>query len=704
MSKLPHDEDGAAPPPPSTPASIPSTPGTPPSPLLQRRAVRIGLAVLGVLLLLFAWFAWRLPLDRALEPLPDPMLVLVDRNGEAFARRGAVKEAPVDVTTLPAHVTGAIVAIEDRRFYRHLGVDPRGVARALMRNWRAGGVRQGGSTITQQLAKTAFLEPDRTIRRKVREALIALYLETRLDKDEILSRYLSSIYYGDGVYGLRAAARHYFGKEPEKLSIGEAAMLAGLVKAPSKLAPTNDRKAALARMRVVIKAMVDAGVITAAEAKKVRDPKVLKPGDRLTGGTWFADWVAPQAREAFDADYGEVRVNTTLDARMQKLAQRVVKRWLATEGRRLNATQAALVAMRPNGEVLALVGGRDYAQSQFDRVTQAHRQPGSAFKLFTYMAALRAGATPDTLVDDSPIEEGDWKPSNYDGRYQGRIPLRDAFARSSNVAAVRLVQQVGPDAVVRAAQDLGIRSELGRDPSIALGTYEVTLMELTAAYAAFAQGTTPVTPHGLPDAKVAPATPLDPGLRAMMLDMLWQVVERGTGRAARLGGEPTFGKTGTTQEHRDALFVGMTGDLVIGVWVGNDDGTPMRGVTGGSLPARMWRDFASSAVRIAPPGGAVLRVERAPAPAPMVLPDDSLYGGEGELPEVVDELPEDAVPVEEPPLSEEPIDVQPVPVQPVPAPPVAAPPVAAPPAAPPVPIPAEPVPVEVPEPVEVIEG
>ena len=673
------------------PSMPPSPASPPPPPLLQRRAVRIGLAVLGFVLLLFAWLAWRLPLDRALEPLPDPMLVLVDRNGEPFARRGAVKEAPVDVTALPAHVTGAFIAIEDRRFYRHVGVDPRGVARALMRNWRAGGVRQGGSTITQQLAKTAFLEPDRTIRRKLREVLIALYLEARLDKDEILSRYLSSIYYGDGVYGLRGAARHYFGKAPEKLGAGEAAMLAGLVKAPSKLSPTNDRKAALARMRVVLAAMADAGVITAAEAKKVRDPRVLKPGDRLTGGTWFADWVAPQAREAFDADYGEVRVTTTLDARMQKLAQRVVKRWLATEGRRLNASQAALVAMRPNGEVLALVGGRDYAQSQFDRVTQAHRQPGSAFKLFTYLAALRAGATPDTRVDDSPIELGGWTPANYDGRYQGRIPLRDAFARSSNVAAVRLAEQVGPDAVVRAAQDLGIRSPLGRDPSIALGTYEVTLMELTAAYAALAQGMAPVTPHGLPGAKVAPATPLDPAQRAMMLDMLWQVVERGTGRAARLGGEPTFGKTGTTQEHRDALFVGMTGDLVIGVWVGNDDGRPMRGVTGGPLPARMWRDFASSAVRIAPPGGTVLRVERTPLPAVVAMPDDdALYGGEGvlEFPEAVDALP---LP-EEPPLSEEPIDVQPVPVQvPVEEPAPPAPVGSAPP----------PEPVALPEPVDV---
>ncbi|WP_407908254.1 transglycosylase domain-containing protein [Lysobacter claricitrinus] len=617
--------------------------------------MRAGLIATAVVVLVFAWVAWRLPLDRALQPLPDPTLVLVDRNGVAFARRGAVKEPPVDARTLPAHVTGAVIAIEDRRFYHHFGIDPRGIARALLSNWHAGGVRQGGSTITQQLAKTAFLEPDRTIRRKVREALIAVYLEARLSKPEILSRYLSSIYFGDGVYGLRGAAHHYFGKEPENLSIGEAAMLAGLVKAPSALSPTHDRKAALKRMRVVLQAMVDAGVITKAQARAVRDPRVLPSTERLTGGTWFADWVASQAREAFDADYGEIRVQTTLDARMQKLAQRVVQHWLAGEGRRVGATQAALVAMRPNGEVMALVGGRDYTQSQFDRATQARRQPGSAFKLFTYYAALRSGATPDTLVDDAPITLGKWSPSNYDGHYSGPIPLRDALAKSSNVAAVRLVQRVGPGAVVQAARDLGVASPLGTDPSIALGTYEVTLLELTAAYAAFAQGAAPVTPHGLPDANLPPSSSIDPVLRTEMLDMLWQVVDRGTGRAARLG-IPTFGKTGTTQEHRDALFVGMAGDLVVGVWVGNDDGTPMRGVTGGALPARMWRDFMTSAVRLAPGGAALQRPAVALPPVVQVAePDDeTMYGGEGEvLPEPVDEdAPEDVTAPEAPPADE----------------------------------------------------
>ena len=309
MLKTPYADDDAL-----EPAA---SPPPPPAPFFRRRLVRAVLVALAIGVLLLAWAAWRLPLDRALQPLPDPTLVLVDRNGVTFARRGAVKEAPVDVKTLPAHVAGAVIAIEDRRFYRHFGIDPRGVARALARNWRAGGVKQGGSTITQQLAKTAFLEPDRTFRRKIREALIAVYLETRLSKDEILSRYLSSIYFGDGVYGLRAAAEHYFGKPPEKLTIAESAMLAGIIKAPSALSPTNDRKAALKRMRVVLKAMADADVITKAQARRARDPKVRASSERLTGGTWFADWVAPQAREAFDADSGEIRVTTPLDARMQ---------------------------------------------------------------------------------------------------------------------------------------------------------------------------------------------------------------------------------------------------------------------------------------------------------------------------------------------------------------------------------------------------
>lgn len=624
---------------------------------------RLLLVALGGFLLFFVWMTWRLPLNRALEPLPDPTLVLLDRNGEPFARRGAYKEAPVDALELPPHVTAAFLAIEDRRFHDHFGVDLRGIARAALHNARAGEVEQGGSTITQQLAKTAFLEPDRTFRRKIREALIAVYLEARLSKDEILSRYLSAVYFGDGVYGLRAAARHYFDKEPDKLDIGEAAMLAGLVKAPSRLAPTHDLEAARERTRVVLQAMVDAGAITPEQARKHRRPRVREGRATLPVGTWFADWVSPQAKEAFGADYGEIEVRTTLDSRMQRHALRTVQRWLAREGARRGATQAALVAMSPNGEVLALVGGRDYKQSQYDRVTQAKRQPGSAFKLFTYWAALGQGASPGTPIEDTRLTLGDWSPENYDGRYAGVIPLREAFARSSNVAAVRLVDKVGPETVIRAARELGIRSELKPDATITLGTYEVTLLELTAAYAALAAGAAPVIPHGLPAMRTtAPSVPLDPQRRAMMLDLMWGVVDHGTGRAARLN-VPAFGKTGTTQGYRDALFVGMAGGLVVGVWVGNDDSTPMKQVTGGGLPAQIWRDFMDDALHMAPRASGLpaqrmrAEVRRAPvAPAPV---DDSGYG----------EIPYDELPYEEEPTfaeGGEPVEV--VEGEPLPAP------------------------------------
>lgn len=668
-------------------ATTPDPAPPPARPSWWHRHRRNLLVALGLFLLAFAWMAWRLPLNRALEPLPDPTLVLVDRHGEPFARRGAYKEAPVDAAALPPHVPAAFVAIEDRRFFDHMGIDLRGITRAAVQNVRAGEVRQGGSTITQQLAKTAFLEPDRTFRRKIREALIALYLEARLSKEEILSRYLSAVYFGDGVYGLRAAARHYFDKPPEKLDLGEAAMLAGLVKAPSRLAPTNDLEAARARMRVVLQAMAEAGAITPEQARKARRPRVREGRAALPVGTWFADWVSPQAKEAFGADYGEIRVRTTLDARMQRHALRTVQRWLAREGARSNASQAALVAMSPEGEVLALVGGRDYKASQFDRATQARRQPGSAFKLFTYWAALEQGASPATPIQDTPLTLGDWSPENYDGRYAGTIPLREAFARSSNVAAVRLVDRLGPDAVVRAARELGIESELGSDATIALGTYEVTLLELTAAYAAFAAGAAPVVPHGLPAMRPAtPAAPLDPRRRAMMLDLLWGVVDHGTGRAARLG-VPAFGKTGTTQDYRDALFVGMAGDLVVGVWVGNDDGSPMRRVTGGGLPARIWRDFMDDALRMAPSRGRPAeRVRGAPVPGPApvdvegmdpdVIPEDVDAAPGEPMPfpvealEPADELPPEDVAVEDAPPAEVPETVDVAPPEDVPAPPV----------------------------------
>ena len=555
------------------------------------RVLALGIGASALVLL---WLFWALPVNRALEPLPKPTLVLLDRNGDAYARRGATKLEPVQAEKLPGHVVDAFVSIEDRRFFRHAGIDPRGIARALRHNLRAGAFEQGGSTITQQLAKTSFLSPERTLRRKLQEALLALWLEARLSKQEILSRYLSSVYFGDGVYGLRAASQHYFGLPPERLDVAQAAMLAGLVKAPSALAPTQHPREAAARTRLVLAAMADNGKLDAAEAAAMEIPAVVESSGDLPVGTWFADWVSPQAREEFDSVYGELRVRTTVDRELQRLAERVVARHLTGS---LRGAQAALVAMRPDGEVVAMVGGRDYAGSPYNRATQAKRQPGSAFKPFVYYAALREGLRPDDAVEDAPIEVAGWTPANYDGTYRGTVSVREAFAQSSNVAAVRIAQGVGARKVAATARELGIDSRLGNEASIALGSYETTLLELTCAYAAFADGQAPVRPFGLLEHPPSGGREaLDARARADMLDLLWSVVDHGTGKEAKLR-IPAFGKTGTTQDHRDALFVGFAGDLVTGVWIGNDDASPLPGVTGGGVPARIWHDFMAVAAK-----------------------------------------------------------------------------------------------------------
>ncbi|MDB5446931.1 MAG: penicillin-binding protein [Phenylobacterium sp.] len=591
-----------------------------------RRIVTSLFVLAATLVLLVAWLSWRLPVSRALDPLPSPALVLVSADGHPFARRGAVKDRPVEVAQLPPQVPAAFVAIEDRRFYRHFGVDLIGVGRALVTDIRQRRFVQGGSTITQQLAKTAFLTPERTLRRKAQEVFVALWLELRLTKKEILSRYLSSVYFGDGVFGLRAAAQHYFGKPPEQLSAGEAALLAGLVKAPSALNPIQHADAALARQRLVLAAMVDTKQITPDQALRARRVRIHPPEPLPVGG-YFADWAAPQVKQTLDVQYGEVRVRTTLDSRLQRRAERAVRAWLDGPGRRQGASEAALVAMRPDGAVVAMVGGRDYGRSQFNRAVQAKRQPGSAFKLFVYLAALRDGARPDSLVSEAPITVGGWRPRNFERSSGGELTLRDAFAQSSNIAAVRLTQDVGRERVAQAAQDLGVTSPLVRDATLPLGTSEMTLLELTSAYAAVASGHTPVRPMALQDDEAPPPAtePLRADTRAGLLDLMGAAVQTGTARAARLD-QPVFGKTGTTQEHRDAVFVGFTGDIIVGVWVGNDDHSPMKGVTGGGLPAQIWRDFVGGALQ----AGLVERV-RPPPPPPPEPAEPVAHGVEGFL-------------------------------------------------------------------------
>ncbi|NVD45614.1 transglycosylase domain-containing protein [Qipengyuania atrilutea] len=554
--------------------------------------IKRGLIALAILFAaLVAWLAVTAPLSKSLEPIEPPQITLLAADGTPIARKGAVVEKPVVVDELPQHVVDAFLSVEDRRFYDHWGIDPRGIARAA---WTGYG---GGSTITQQLAKFTFLSAERSLSRKAREMLIAFWLEAWLTKDEILSRYLSNAYFGDNMYGLRAASLHYFYRQPENLTLPQAAMLAGLVQAPSRYAPTKHYERAEDRMRTVLSAMVGAGTLTEAQSRAVRSPALdVRLKDKVPTGTYFADWALPQAREMVEGGYESQTLTTTLNSRLQNIARRVVER------APLNGAQVALVAMRRNGEVVAMIGGTDYAETPFNRVTQARRQPGSTFKTFVYLAALNDGMDPDDTISNEAITEGGYTPKNYRDRYSESLTLREAFAQSSNVAAVRLYNQVGSRDVIDLARQFGIEAKMDAgDPSVALGTSAMTLLELTAAYAGIAANDFPVKPHAFATEEsgwfgrmVSGQRSLSSSTHQEIEQLLKSAVDSGTARGARLAA-PAYGKTGTTQDNRDALFVGYAGDLVVGVWVGNDDNSPLEGVTGGSLPARIWRDFMSQA-------------------------------------------------------------------------------------------------------------
>ncbi|MEW4467960.1 transglycosylase domain-containing protein [Parasphingorhabdus sp. JC815] len=562
-------------------------------------------AFLFLFIMLIAWLAITAPLSKSLQPIAPPQITLLTSDGQPIARDGAVVDEPVKVAELPDHVADAFLAIEDRRFYSHWGLDPRSLARALWSNISGDGMMQGGSTITQQLAKLTFLTPERSLSRKAREMFIAFWLEAWLSKDEILERYLSNVYFGDNVYGLRAASLHYYYRQPENLKPEQAIMLAGLVQAPSRLAPTRNPDLASKRAKLVKAAMVDAGFLTQEKADKLPNPVLdVRIRNTLPTGTYFADWAMPRARARSAMSYNKVTLTTTLDSRLQNIANDVVSR------APLGKAQVALIAMRPDGEVVAMIGGRNYKESAFNRVTQARRQPGSTFKLFVWLAALRADMRPDDLVDDSPITQGGYLPKNAGEKYRGQITLKEAFAKSSNVAAVRIFGQVGDKAVIREARNLGVTSKLAEnDPSLALGTSSMTLMELTAAYAGVAGNSWPVKPYAFKKDKQSWAEWLFdwPGrygtnTHRRMEDMLRAAVNNGTGRNARLA-IANYGKTGTSQNNRDALFVGYAGNLVVGVWVGNDDNSPLKGVNGGSIPAQIWRNFMIRAIQGAGPSG-----------------------------------------------------------------------------------------------------
>ncbi|MBB2707645.1 UNVERIFIED_ORG: 1A family penicillin-binding protein [Rhizobium esperanzae] len=564
------------------------------------------LIVAGVLV----WALKDVPWSEIRDGTLKPVVVLETADGAPLVRQGPYQGPYARYDQFPPHLIDAVLSIEDRRFMDHFGIDPRGMGRALLRNLEAGSVVEGGSTITQQLIKLQYLDSDRTIKRKIQEVVIAFWLEWKLGKAEILTRYLNSVYLGAGATGMPAAARIYFNKDIGALDLPEAAMLAGLLRAPSQWNPIDNFEGARQRTMVVLDAMAANGKITAPEAAEAKTSfaKLHPTTPTPRSGSWFADWISPQASEIAGASPGSTTVRSTLVPQLQQSAERIVKKALDGEGKTVGASQAALVAMTHDGAVVAMVGGRDYKASQFNRAVTAMRQPGSTFKLFVYYAALKAGFTLSDQVLDAPIDIDGWSPENSGGNYSGWVTLAEAFARSLNAASVALAQEVGLDNVIAAARELGIDAPLADTPSLALGTSEVNLLNLTSAYASVQLGRAPVKPWGIIDFQAAgqpktfrvgsqskPNVDLSP-YQSDLLGLLQLVVERGTGRGADPG---TFaaGKTGTSQDNRDAWFVGFTDTLVVGVWVGNDDDAPMKGVTGGGLPAHIWRDFMRESTR-----------------------------------------------------------------------------------------------------------
>ena len=559
---------------------------------------------------LVAYYGSRMPSASTwVIPERPPNVKINDLDGSLIANRGTTGGEALALSDMSPYIPEAIVAIEDRRFYSHFGFDPIGLGRAFVTNVVTGHAVQGGSTLTQQLAKNLFLSPDRTLERKVQEVLLALWLEHKYTKDQILTMYLNRVYFGSNAYGVEAASRRYFNKSAKDVNLGEAAMLAGLVKAPSRLSPARDPAAAEARAQLVLQAMQDQGFITEADTKTAMSQPPTRSKSYWSGAeNYVADMIMDQLPKLIGSDIKEdLIVDTTLDMSLEEKAEKALNDVLAKDGKKLNASQASLVSVDATGAIRALVGGRDYAQSQFNRAVTAKRQPGSAFKPFVYTAALEMGLTPNSIRNDAPIKIGNWAPENYEQRYSGPVTLATAVAQSLNTVAAQLVAEVGPEQVIKVAHRLGIESDLQANASIALGTSEVSLLELTSAYAAFMNGGFKATPYVVTKVTTAGGKVLyqsnvdnlprvmNPDVVANMNAMMAGVIVSGTGKSARIPGWQAAGKSGTTQSFRDALFVGFTSHLTTGVWFGNDDGKSMRKVTGGGLPAKAWKEFMIAA-------------------------------------------------------------------------------------------------------------
>jgi penicillin-binding protein 1A len=583
-----------------------------------------------------------------------PSVTVVDSDGRMIAEFGERTATPITMKDVPKHLINALLATEDRRFYGHFGFDPIGFARGVVVNPIMGKRATGGSTITQQLAKNLFLSPDRTIKRKVQELLLAFWLEYKYTKDQILEAYLNRVYLGAGAYGVEAAAQTYFGKSASRLNIRESALLAGLLKAPSRYSPRNDVEEAEARTKVVLAAMKDAGLLSENEQRALDKLPVIERHKLsiASEGRYFADWILYQTQALVGDEGVDVIVRTTLKHSAQRAAENAIKAHMEKDGPASNAAQAAAVLLARDGAVLAMVGGRDYGESQFNRAVQALRQPGSAFKPFVYLAGIVSGLTPETVFDDGPQRFGSWRPQNYDGQYRGQVTMRDAFAYSINTVAVQILQQAGVDRTRRLAQRMGISSPIAAELSTALGTSVVTPLELVSAYAVIANEGQGVAPYAITEITdthgkalykhraVAMPQLVDANAIQQLTSLMTGVVQYGTGRGAAIG-RPMAGKTGTSSDYRDAWFVGFTAHQTLGVWVGNDNNQPMKKVTGGGIPARIWRDTMNAAEQghapadlslpstiMADPVQSLLNMigrdtEAPPADAPDAAPDES---------------------------------------------------------------------------------
>ena len=581
------------------------------------------------------WSLLNLPETESIQISRQPSITFLDKDGRIIASYGDIYGKSIKYNNLPENLINAVIVTEDKRFFNHYGVDIKGVLRAIYVNLKERRIVQGGSTITQQLAKNLFLTPERSFTRKLHELILSLWLELRFSKKQILSIYLNRVYLGSGTYGVQAASEKYFNKKVEDLNLYECAVIASLLKAPSRYNPIANKKLSQERASLVLENMAKSQMISKAKVKeaKYNNKRYSKFTTPPKSTRYFIDWLLPRVKAYVGEINEDLIVRTTLDVKLQKIAEDSLNK--VTENFP-SADQSALVSLNLDGGVISMIGGRDYGDSQFNRVTQAKRQPGSAFKLFVYLAGLENGFAPDDLVVDSKIDINGWSPKNYKDKYIGEVSVKDAFSNSINTVAVKISEDIGREKVIKMAKLMGITSPILNSPSLALGTSEVNLLELTAAYDVLANNGNGVFVHGIRSIEntegknlftrkiQGPGKILNSYTVKTMTEMMEQTIINGTGKKAKIN-RPAAGKTGTSQSLRDAWFVGFTSNIVVGVWFGNDDDSPMEKITGGTAPAILWGEFMKKA-----------HVDIQPQALNFGIPDDSLDQTKSKIREIIE--------------------------------------------------------------------